>query len=79
MASDEPKVNRYHFDRFAPEYRRRFESITQEMQGKCPVAWTDTHTPGPRIGAGLDETFEAWQKIVDEKRLAEPITVRKTA
>jgi len=36
-----------------------------------------TFTPGPRIGAGLDETVEAMQKICDEQRLAEPVTVRK--
>jgi cytochrome P450 len=57
MASDEPKVNRYHFDRFAPEYRRRFESITQEMQGKCPIAWSDTHG-GHWVAAGHREVFE---------------------
>jgi cytochrome P450 len=34
-------------------------------------------TPGPRIGPGLDETIEAMQKVCDEQRLAEPVTVRK--
>jgi hypothetical protein len=36
-----------------------------------------TFTPGPRIGPGLDETIEAMQKVCDEQRLAEPVTVRK--
>ena len=36
-----------------------------------------TFTPGPRVGAGLDETIEAMQKVCDEQRLAEPVTVRK--
>ncbi|MEO3787486.1 cytochrome P450 [Actinocorallia sp. B10E7] len=36
-----------------------------------------TFTPGPRLGAGLDETLEKLQKICDEQRLAEPVTVRK--
>jgi hypothetical protein len=36
-----------------------------------------TFTPGPRIGAGLDETLETLQRVVDEQRLAEPVTVRK--
>jgi cytochrome P450 len=36
-----------------------------------------TFTPGPRLGAGLDETIEAMQRICDEQRLAEPVTVRK--
>ncbi|MFJ3776247.1 cytochrome P450 [Streptomyces sp. NPDC090075] len=36
-----------------------------------------TFTPGPRLGAGLDETIEAVQRACDEQRLAEPITIRK--
>ncbi|WP_019927674.1 cytochrome P450 [Nocardia sp. BMG111209] len=36
-----------------------------------------TFTPGPRIGAGLDETLEKLQQICDEQQLAEPVTVRK--
>ncbi|TQS46981.1 cytochrome P450 [Cryptosporangium phraense] len=38
-----------------------------------------TFTPGPRIGAGLDETIARMQAICDEQRLAEPVTVRKAA
>ena len=34
-------------------------------------------TPGPRLGAGLDETIEAIQRACDEQRLAEPVTVRQ--
>ncbi|MFC5752424.1 cytochrome P450 [Actinomadura rugatobispora] len=34
-------------------------------------------TPGPRLGAGLDETIEKVQRICDEQRLAEPVTVRR--
>ena len=34
-------------------------------------------TPGARLGAGLDETIEAMQRVCDEQRLAEPVTVRK--
>ncbi|MVZ99808.1 cytochrome P450 [Actinomadura sp. LD22] len=36
-----------------------------------------TFTPGKRLGAGLDETLERMQRICDEQRLAEPVTVRK--
>jgi cytochrome P450 len=36
-----------------------------------------TFTPGPRLGPSLDETIEAMQKICDDQRLAEPVTVRK--
>ncbi|HXA59116.1 MAG TPA: hypothetical protein VNW94_08150, partial [Streptosporangiaceae bacterium] len=33
-----------------------------------------TFTPGPRIGDGLDETIARMQAVVDEQRLAEPVT-----
>jgi cytochrome P450 len=36
-----------------------------------------TFTPGPRIGDGLAETLARMQVMVDERRLAEPVTVRK--
>ncbi|GAA2401833.1 cytochrome P450 [Actinomadura vinacea] len=38
-----------------------------------------TFTPGPRVGAGLDETLEVLQRSCDEQRLAEPVTTRKSA
>lgn len=38
-----------------------------------------TFMPGTRRGAGLDETIAHWQRIVDESRLAEPITRDATA
>ena len=34
-------------------------------------------TPGPRLGAGLEETLQTLQQVVDEQRLAEPVTSRK--
>jgi len=37
-----------------------------------------TFTPGKRLGPGLDETLEALQRICDEQRLADPVTVRKS-
>ncbi|RAY17007.1 cytochrome P450 [Actinomadura craniellae] len=36
-----------------------------------------TFTPGQRLGAGLEETIERMQRVCDEQRLAEPVTVRK--
>jgi cytochrome P450 len=36
-----------------------------------------TFTPGPRLGAGVEETIAALQKVCDEQRLAEPVTARK--
>jgi cytochrome P450 len=38
-----------------------------------------TFTPGPRIGDGLAETIARMQVVVDEQRLADPVTVRKGA
>ncbi|HEX2286054.1 MAG TPA: cytochrome P450 [Mycobacterium sp.] len=38
-----------------------------------------TFTPGPRLGAGLDETLDKLQRICDEQELARPITERKEA
>jgi cytochrome P450 len=32
-----------------------------------------TFTPGPRLGASLDDTIAHWQKVIDEQRLAEPV------
>ncbi|GAB2851392.1 cytochrome P450 [Actinocorallia aurea] len=36
-----------------------------------------TFTPGPRLGPGLAETIDRLQRLCDEQRLAEPVTVRK--
>jgi cytochrome P450 len=54
---EEKKAIRYDFDRFAPEYRGQFESITQEMQSRCPIAWSDTHS-GHWVAAGHREVFD---------------------
>jgi hypothetical protein len=35
-----------------------------------------TFTPGPKVGAGLDETLEKLQRICDEQQLALPVTER---
>jgi cytochrome P450 len=37
-----------------------------------------TFTPGKRLGAGLEETIEKMQRLVDEEGIAEPITRGKT-
>jgi cytochrome P450 len=36
-----------------------------------------TFTPGKRLGPGLEETIARLQRICDDQRLAEPVTVRK--
>ena len=51
------KKNRYHFDRHTPEYREQFETTTNEMLGKCPIAWSDTYD-GHWVAAGHHEVFE---------------------
>ncbi len=38
-----------------------------------------TFTPGERAGIGLDATLKVLQQACDEQRLAEPVTVRRTA
>jgi hypothetical protein len=38
-----------------------------------------TFTPGRRLGPGLHETLEKLQRVCDEQRLAEPVTVRAAA
>jgi cytochrome P450 len=38
-----------------------------------------TFTPGPRLGAGLAETIEKLQKVVDEQGVARPVTARRQA
>jgi cytochrome P450 len=57
VADDDRKQNRYQFDRHTSEYRHQFESTTQEMQGKCPIAWSDTYG-GHFVAAGNREVFE---------------------
>ncbi|MET7770129.1 cytochrome P450 [Nocardia sp. NPDC005366] len=51
------KQPRFHFDRFAPEYRESFQAITEEMQSECPLAWSDTYN-GHWVAAGNKEVFE---------------------
>jgi cytochrome P450 len=47
----------FHFDRHAADYREHFASITEELQQKCPVAWTQTYG-GHWVAAGNREVFE---------------------
>jgi cytochrome P450 len=57
VADSDRKKNRYYFDRHTPEYRLQFEKITEEMQSKCPVAWSDTYN-GHWVAAGSKQVFE---------------------
>ncbi|MEU9288595.1 cytochrome P450 [Streptomyces sp. NPDC048275] len=54
---DDRKKNPVHFDRHTPEYRHQFQAITQELQSKCPVAWSDTYG-GHWVASGNREVFD---------------------
>ena len=56
-ADDERKKNRYYFDRHTSEYREQFDTITEEMQSKCPMAWTDVYN-GHWVAADSKHVFE---------------------
>jgi len=56
-ADEERKQPRYHFDRHTPEYRVQFAKITEEMQEKCPIAWSDTYG-GHWVAASSEAVFE---------------------
>ncbi len=57
VADTARKAPRYHFDRHTPEYRARFDEITEEMHQKCPIAWTDTYD-GHWVAASSQAVFE---------------------
>jgi cytochrome P450 len=63
----------YHCD---PDGAVHYETIgvIQGMR-KLPA----TFTPGPKVGAALDETLDKLQRICDEQELARPVTERKEA
>jgi len=56
-AGGDRKKNRYHFDRHTPEYRLQFEKVTEEMQARCPMAWTDVYD-GHWVAADSKHVFE---------------------
>ncbi|MGV9744346.1 cytochrome P450 [Rhodococcus zopfii] len=56
VTDDDRKTNRFDFDRHAADYRDNFLPITQEMQSKCPMAWSETHG-GHWVAAGSKEVF----------------------
>ena len=57
MTEDDRKKDRIRFDRHTPEYRGQFEAVTQELQGKCPIAWSETYD-GHWVASGHHEVFE---------------------
>ncbi len=57
MAVEGEKLTPVHFDRHAPDYMDHFSEITQELQEKCPIAWSDTYG-GHWVASGYREVFE---------------------
>jgi cytochrome P450 len=57
VTDSDRKKNRYHFDRHTPEYRFQFEKITEELQEKCPVGWSDTYG-GHWVASSSHAVFE---------------------
>jgi cytochrome P450 len=57
MDDEDRKQNRFDFDRHTPQYREQFETITEQMQARCPVAWSDTYG-GHWVASGAREVFE---------------------
>ncbi|TSD40234.1 cytochrome P450 [Rhodococcus sp. KBS0724] len=43
VSDDSRRKPAFQFERHGPHYRDNFVGITEEMQSKCPVAWSDTH------------------------------------
>ncbi|MGX7681647.1 cytochrome P450 [Jatrophihabitans sp. DSM 45814] len=43
LADDARKAKTFQFTRHSPTFRNEFESVAQEMQARCPVAWSDTY------------------------------------
>lgn len=56
-SDNDRKSPRFQFDRHTAEYRERFTEITEEMQSKCPLAWTDTYN-GHWVAADNRSVFE---------------------
>jgi cytochrome P450 len=48
---------RYHFDRHTPEYRLQFQAIAEEMQSKCPIAWSEAYG-GHWVVSTHEQVFE---------------------
>jgi cytochrome P450 len=56
MTIDDRKTHPIHFDRHAPDYREAFAEITHDLQGRSPIAWTDTYD-GHWVASGHSEVF----------------------
>ena len=57
VTDSDRKKHRFDFDRHTPQYRFQFEKVTEELQEKCPIAWSDTYG-GHWVAAGSEAVFE---------------------
>jgi cytochrome P450 len=57
VVSEDARRCPVHFDRHTPDYRHHFEEITQDLQQRCPLAWTDTYG-GHFVASGHHEVFD---------------------
>jgi cytochrome P450 len=57
MSAEGDKLTPFHFDRHTPDYIDHFSEITQELQARCPIAWTETYG-GHWVTSGYKEVFE---------------------
>jgi hypothetical protein len=54
MTEDRKASRLYDYDRHTDDYRLHFDEITEDMQAKCPIAWTETYG-GHWVAAGNHE------------------------
>jgi len=47
----------FDFDRHSPDYRFHYEEITEQLQQKCPIAWSDTYE-GHWVASSSHAVFE---------------------
>ena len=57
IADSDRAEHTYHYDRHTPDYRFHFETITEELHRRCPVAWSDTYG-GHWVASSSEAVFE---------------------
>ena len=57
VTDSDRKKHRFDFDRHTPQYRFQFEEVTEELQEKCPIAWSDTYG-GHWVASSSHAVFE---------------------
>ncbi len=57
MSDTRKTEHHFDFDRHSPDYRFHYEEITEELQQKCPIAWSDTYE-GHWVASSSHAVFE---------------------